>query len=381
MASIPTSGGIYRRRGSYGRSPVPTVSQTQYNTLKSQYDALNNNYNNLNNQYNTYLNKYNTLNNEYNSLQNQYKQATADKSVFTMNVGDNQYTAAQQRYNPQATLTQVAQQNALSNPNQMSNINLQQYYDPTKLQEDIYKGIQTAVRQEREDAQNRLNSTLANTGLFRSGINLENQQKLERSAMDALAKGYGDTALNVAQLQSDFAKTQGAMDLDVSKYNADIQNAFKTKNYDYLMNAAAQDQEAINQASQFNIQIKNAYDEMAFKWMASLLDKEIRDYQTTMDAFKTAYGATLQYGSDTAKENLNKLGFEKALADRLGLDTSGLFTPTTTTGTTTPNTTTTDTTTSPTDNITNTRSNSFLWDDHWKRMGYQSYSDYSNDKA
>jgi hypothetical protein len=507
MASIPTSGGIYRSSGSYGGSPVsnvvstPTVSQTQYNTLKSQYDALNNNYNNLKNQY-------------------QYKQATADKSVFTMNVGGNQYTAAQQKYNPQATLTQVAQQNALTNPAQMSNININQptapntnlntptinyrpnaqavyspyikntqlgnlgdinksglsstaskavyqpniqstnasagniqnFYDYTNLHNDIYKGIQTAVNQERELAQDRLNNTMANAGLYRSGLTLENQQQLERSTLDALAKGWGDTAYNVAQLQgnlaaqqaqlntnvnlqnsinqlqastrnaelaadlsklnaqlqtdvgiqnaqnilqaklteyaqkadmlkaqgqldqaaeferaknslqaqlsnqqkdielanlntdiaktqvglfqqsnlatldanmqkyktqADLAKTQAALSLDISKYNADIQNAFKTKNYDYLMNAAAQDQDAVNQAAQYNIQIKNAYDEIAFKWMASLLDKEIREYQATMDALAKESAYTLQYGDAAAKQKLANLQIGQSLYNKL----------------------------------------------------------------
>lgn len=484
-----------------GSIPIftPIASQTQYNTLKSQYDALNN---------------------KYNNLYNQYKQATEGIANFTMNVGDNQYTAAQQRYNPQATLTQVAQQNALTNPAQMRNININQptapntnlntptinyrpnaqavyspyikntqlgnlgdidksglsataytanykpniqynnaqadtiknYYDYTKLQDDIYKGIQTAVNQERELAQDRLSNTMANAGLFRSGLALENQQQLERSTLDALAKGWGDAAFNVAQLQgdlasrqaelntnvnlqnainqlqastrnaelaadlskfnaqlrtnvsiqnaqnmlqakiieysqkaetlrlqgqldqateferaknslqaqlsnqqkdielanlntdiaktqaglfqqsnlatldanmqkyqtqADLAKTQAALSLDISKYNADIQNAFKTKNYDYLMNAAAQDQEAINQAAQYNIQIKNAYDEMAFKWMASLLDKEIREYQSTMDALSKESAYTLQYGDDAAKQKLANLQVGQSLYNKL----------------------------------------------------------------
>jgi uncharacterized protein YunC (DUF1805 family) len=425
--------------------------------------------------------------------------------------------------------------------------NIQNFYDYTNLHNDIYKGIQTAVNQERELAQDRLSNTMANAGLFRSGLTLANQQQLERSTLDALAKGWGDAAFNVAQLQGDLAsrqaelntnvnlqnainqlqastrnaelaadlsklnaqlqtdvgiqnaqnilqaklteyaqkadmlkaqgqldqateferaknslqaqlanqqnaqfnigetnkvaiqnslgqlqastrnaelatdisklnaqletttnmqnaqnllnakiqeytqkaetyrlqgqldqaaeferaknilqaqlsnqqkdielanlntdiaktqaglfqqsnlaglearmqqyqtqaelaKAQAAMNLDVSKYNADIQNAFKTKNYEYLMNAAAQDQEAINQAAQYNIQIKNAYDEMAFKWMASLLDKEIRDYQTAMDALSKESAYTLQYGDAAAKQKLANLQIGQSLYNKL----------------------------------------------------------------
>lgn len=236
---------------------------------------------------------------------------------FDMYVKDNKYTVNPTGYVPQANLTQTADLNKLANPAQMNNVNMQQYYDPTKLQQDMYKGIQATVNQERELAQDRLNNTMANAGLFRSGLTLQNQQQLERSALDALAKGWAETAYNVAQLQNDYAKAQAALDLDVSKYNTDIQNAFKTKNYDYLMNAAAQDQEAINKAAQFNIQIQNAYDEMAFKWMASLLDKEIREYQATMDALAREVQATLQYGDAAAKQKLANLNLGTTYYNKL----------------------------------------------------------------
>ena len=267
------------------------------------------------------------------------------RTSFEMYAGDNRYTASQQTYSPLANMRNIAQQNALTNPYQIGNINvvplsptsnlnanagnIQNYYNYDNLHNDIYSGIKTAVNQERELAQARLNNTMANAGLFRSGLTVANQQQLERNAIDALAKGWGETAYNVAQLQgnlasqqaqldtnvnlrnaelnTDLAKTQAALTFDISKYNADIQNAFTTKNYEYLMNAAAQDQEAINQASQFNIQIKNAYDEMAYKWMASLLDQEIREYQYTIDALAREQQATLQYGDAAAKRKLADL--------------------------------------------------------------------------
>ena len=148
---------------------------------------------------------------------------------------------------------------------------------------------------------------MANAGLFRSGLTLANQQELERNTADSLAKGWGESALQVAQLQQDAAKTQAAMDLDINKYTADIQNAFKQKNFEYLMNAAAQDQNAINQAMQYNIQIKNAYDELAFKWAASLLDQEIREYTANLDFLAKEGNTIAQYGSQAAKDNWAKL--------------------------------------------------------------------------
>ena len=100
--------------------------------------------------------------------------------------------------------------------------NVSRYFNPEQLREDIYQGIKTQIMQEREDAQKRLEEALTKTGLFRSGINLENQQKLERSALDALAKGWGQAALQVANLQTDIAKTQAALDTQTNIKNAEL---------------------------------------------------------------------------------------------------------------------------------------------------------------
>lgn len=216
-------------------------------------------------------------------------------------------------YNPSANLFSTAQQNQLKTPAQMGSVKIETpEFNPNQLRADIYGGIKTAVEQEREDAQKRLNEALAKTGIFRSGINLENQQKLERSSMDALAKGWGETALQVAGLQGDLAKAQAQFDFDINKYNADIQNAFKSKNFDALMYAAAQDQEAINKAQEFNISIKNAYDEIAFKWAASLLDQEIREYAARLDLIAKAQAANAQYGTSGAKTQWNTLAYQYA---------------------------------------------------------------------
>ena len=211
------------------------------------------------------------------------------------------------QYTPQANLFNTAKDNSLTAPTLPNQVSYKQYFDPIKLQQDIYKGIETTVNQQKDKAWGNIQNTMANAGLFRSGLTLANQQELERNTADSLAKGWGESALQVAQLQQDAAKTQAAMDLDINKYTADIQNAFKQKNFEYLMNAAAQDQNAINQAMQYNIQIKNAYDELAFKWAASLLDQEIREYTANLDFLAKEGNTIAQYGSQAAKDNWAKL--------------------------------------------------------------------------
>jgi len=221
-------------------------------------------------------------------------------------------------YTPQTNLTNIAKQYQLQNPSTIGNIKIDNPIgDASQLRNDIYSGIEANVRQSRDDAWKRLQNTMSNAGLFRSGLSLANQQELERNAMDALAKGWGDASLKVAGLQSDIAKAQASIDLEVAKYGANIQNAWKEKNYDYLMQAVAKDQDTINQAQQFNIQIKNAYDELAFKWAAALLDKEIREYATNLDYLAKEGNTIAQFGTPAAKENWANL--TPSIYNRIGL--------------------------------------------------------------
>lgn len=220
-------------------------------------------------------------------------------------------------YNPQANLTNTFNQNKLQNPTTLNKINIGTYYDPTNLQNDIYQGIKTAVNQQLDEANKQLNQTISNAGLFRSGINLANQNLLQRNAMDALAKGYGDTALNIAQLQDEHAKAQSLLDFDVSKYGADIQNAWKERNLDYLMNAAVQDQNAINEARKYNIQLNSAYDEMMYNWAKALLDRDLREYQSNLSYLSDEGRTIAAYGNNTAKSRWNNLGIDTKVANRL----------------------------------------------------------------
>lgn len=286
---------------------------------------------------------------------------------------------------------------------------INQYFDPATLRDDIFAGIEAQANEDYNKAYDATQNLMANMGVYRSGINLDNVQKLQGERMDAMAKAKGDVAMSIATLQQDAASQQAALDtqtnlanmnaqletaieqarLDndiekenslmqervslanqqvqlsralqraqnqqevnlanqeaqltkaieqarlnqdvntqnallkqqaqienqkaelevvkanqnaklttnqlnatVAQYNAEVQNAFKTANFETLMNAAAQDQDAINQAAQYNIEIQSIYDEIKFKWMTALLDEEIkkyiadRDYQARLESIK-----------------------------------------------------------------------------------------------
>ncbi|MGE4487889.1 MAG: hypothetical protein AB7C95_08840, partial [Synergistaceae bacterium] len=210
------------------------------------------------------------------------------------------YTAKQGAYNPSAGLFNTVKSNSLTDPAQ---VNLQtdksagqvnQYFDAANLQNSIFDGIKARTDEDYQNALDSTQTTMANAGLFRSGLNVANQQELEGQRMDALAKGWGDSATTVASLQNEAAIAQARYDTDallanrninatLAQYNADVQNAFKTSNFETLMNAAAQDQQAVNDAAQFNIEIGSVYDELAYKFMASLLDEDIKKYIAEKD--------------------------------------------------------------------------------------------------
>ena len=250
-------------------------------------------------------------------LSNLAKTQNSNTQGFNLDVGGSNYNVQPAQYTPAAQLSQATAQNIgslLSQPTLASKGNLFQYTpeDFQNLPQAIYGGIKTEVEQQREEAQKRLEETLAKTGLYRSGINLENQQKLEKSAIDALAKGWGQAALQAYSLQSDLAKSQAYLDQEISKYNTEIQNAVRLHAFDKLMEANAIDQDAINKARQFNVTIKNAYDELAFKWAASLLDQEIREYAAKLDLIAKAQAANAQYGTKEAKTQWNTLAYQYA---------------------------------------------------------------------
>ena len=132
-------------------------------------------------------------------------------------------------YTPKTGMEEFVNNNRLEDPSTIQDISIDQYFDPSTLRNDIYSGIEANVNQSKEKAMNNLKETMANAGLFRSGLTLENQQDVERDAMDSLAKGWGQTAAQVANIQSDLAKSQAQMDYEVNKYNSDIQNAWAEK--------------------------------------------------------------------------------------------------------------------------------------------------------
>jgi len=225
-------------------------------------------------------------------------------------------------YAPQTGMEEYVRNNKITNPNTMQDVSIDQYFDPSTLRNDIYSGIEANVNQSKEKAMNNLKETMANAGLFRSGLTLENQQDVERDAMDSLAKGWGQTAAQVANIQSDLAKSQAQMDYEVNKYNSDIQNAWAEKNYDYLVTARAQDQQAVNQARQFNVDVQNAYDEMAFKWANSMLDQEIREYAANLDYLAKEGNTIAQFGTEEANEEWSNLrpAIHDTIANSMGAD-------------------------------------------------------------
>lgn len=204
--------------------------------------------------------------------------------------------SAPSAYNPAAVLSNVAVNNQLENPNTIAPVNVSQNFNADTLRNDIFSGIQSSVGESYLEGQKALDNKMTNTGLFRSGINLENQSNLEGQRMDAIAKGYGDSALQVAGLQQNQAFKQADMDFDVSKYGADIQNAWAEKNTDYLMTAAATDQATINEAAQFNIQIGSAYDELRYEWAKSLLAAQVEREDNALNS------ATTMRGQDITRE-------------------------------------------------------------------------------
>ena len=273
-------------------------------------------------------------------------------------------------YTPNAGLFDYTSQNQLSNPTTFnvgntpySNINFDayslapaaqttagnvaQYYDSSQLRNDIYGGIEAATDEAYTKGLNNLNNTMANTGLFRSGLTLQNQSNLEGERMDALAKGWGDTAYNVANLQNTAAMKQAELDsaanlanagyqndfslaryntaanqasaqaelnqatnlanmqkdFDVSKYSADIQNAWAERNFEYLNNARATDLQTINEAAQYNIQVQTAYDQMAFDWMKAMLQTDVADRNNLMSYITAATNAIMQSSDTASKDN------------------------------------------------------------------------------
>lgn len=260
-----------------------------------------------------------------------------------------QYTNA---YTPDTGLFNYASNNQLSNPSTVGNQTIDfntnnapqtkdatagndaSYFDPSQLRDDIYNGVKASTNETYNDSLNSLNNTMANSGLFRSGLTLANQSKLEGEKMDALAKGYADAAYNVADLQNqsaiaqaqldnstnlananaynnaylqqyqtaaDQAKTQAQLNFDASKYNADIQNSWDEQNNTNLINAKTADTAAVNDAAKYNIQIQSGYDQMAYDYAKSLLQSGLTDKTNLMDYINTMTNAVMQ-SSDTASK-------------------------------------------------------------------------------
>lgn len=206
------------------------------------------------------------------------------------------------QYTAQTGLTDYVNQNKLSNPQTLSNTSISQYYDPSQLQTDIYNGIKANTDETYKDSLNSLNYTMGNTGLYRSGLTLANQNKLEGEKMDALAKGYGDTAYNVANLQNQYATSQAQLDYDTAKYNADIQNSWNEQNNTNAFTAAQADQTAANDAAKFNITTQTSYDQIAYDYMKSMLQAELQNQSYLSDYINSMTNAVMQT-SDTASKS------------------------------------------------------------------------------
>jgi hypothetical protein len=236
--------------------------------------------------------------------------------------------------------------------------NVAQYFNPTQLRNDIYGGIKAATNEAYDKGLSGLNNTMNNLGLFRSGLTAQNMSNLEGERMDALAKGWGDTAYNVANLQNQSAIAQAGFDstanlanaaaknnalmantgyrqdanitryttaaqqaaaqaqlnqstdlanmqknFDMSKYSADIQNAWNEKNFDALISAKAQDQSTINEAAQYNIQVQTVYDQLAYDYMKSVLQVDMTDRKALMDYINNMTNVVMQSSDTASKDN------------------------------------------------------------------------------
>jgi len=229
-----------------------------------------------------------------------------------------EYESKRQMAIEQGRLDQAREFENAKNNLQAQLANLQASMRQFEIQSDLAKTqAQLTTETNLANAQNLLQSKIAEYESKRQMAieqgRLDQAREFERAQNSLQAQLASLQAnLNIYGVQSEQAKAQAILDQEISKFNAEIQQSVKTHAFDKLLEVSAIDQDAINKAQQFNVTIKNAYDELAFKWAASLLDQEIREYAAKLDLIAKAQAANAQYGTQAAKTQWNTLAYQYA---------------------------------------------------------------------
>ncbi len=163
--------------------------------------------------------------------------------------------------------------------------------DYDKLAQDIYAGIKSKVNEQEQLETSKINEMLANAGVYRSGINVANKDLLAQKAMNALAQGWGQTALGVAQLRTNVGIKQAELQMQANLANAANDLAAKTTNAQLaedLAKTSAQIQNSVNLANAHNLlQAKiNEYNNIAQNLRLQGQMQQAAEFQNAANSLK-----------------------------------------------------------------------------------------------
>lgn len=139
-------------------------------------------------------------------------------------------------------------------------------FDSAGLSDTIRAGIDAAIEKDRDQSIGQFQHQMANSNLYRSGLELAGEMDIYEAAETARAQAYADSAMDIADLQAKVATDQAQLDQDASFTNAEFYN-----------NLASEERKIVQTAYEWGIEIKNQEQLQDFNTATLIVDAIFND--------------------------------------------------------------------------------------------------------